>query len=266
MTDASRGQVAASAAEVYEEIFVPALFGPWADRVLDAAAVGVGDRVLDVGCGTGVLARAAVRRVGAAGSVVGVDRNEGMLAVAARASESVAWRQGTAEGLPVEDASFDRVVCQFALMFFDDRSQALREMSRAVCPGGTVALATWAALEESPGYAALAELLGRVVDAEAADAVAAPFCLGTVEQVAVVVREVFPDATVTRHEGTARFESIETWLHADIRGWTLAERIDDATYARLLDEARRALGRFTDDEGRVRFALPALIATSTTPA
>ena len=108
MTDATRGQVAASAAEVYEEIFVPALFAPWADRVLDAAAVGAGDRVLDVGCGTGVLARAAARRVGAAGSVVGVDRNEGMLAVAGRASEPVTWRLATAESLPVEDASVER--------------------------------------------------------------------------------------------------------------------------------------------------------------
>ena len=72
-----------------------------------------------------------------------------------------------------------------------------------------------------------------------------------------MVGEVFPDATVTRHEGTARFDTIETWLHADVRGWTLADRIDDRTFARLLDAARRALARYTDDQGRVAFAAPA---------
>jgi hypothetical protein len=139
-------------------------------------------------------------------------------------------------------------------------------MSRVLRPGGTVAIATWASVDESPGYAALVELLGRMVDDEAADALRAPFCLGTIGQVAGVVGEVFPDVSVSRHEGTARFDSIDTWLHADIRGWTLAERIDDATSRRLLEEAHRELARFTDDRGHVRFAAPALIATATAPA
>ncbi len=265
MTDASRGQVAASAAEVYDEVFVPALFAQWADPVLDAAGVRVGDAVLDVGCGSGVVARAAARRVGVGGTVVGLDRNEGMLAVAARAPESVAWRLGGAEALPFDDASFDRVVCQFAVMFFDDRRQALREMARVLRPGGTLAIATWAAIDESPGYAALVQLLRDVIDDAAADALLAPFVLGTSDVVADMVGEVFPDATVTRHEGTARFDTIETWLRADVRGWTLAERIGDRAFARLLDAGHRALARYTDDRGRVAFAAPALIAAATRP-
>ena len=265
MTDAARGQVAASAAEVYDEVFVPALFAQWAVPMLDAAGVGVGDAVLDVGCGSGVLARAAARRVGAGGTVVGLDRNDGMLAVAARAPESVAWRLGVAESLPLDDASFDRVVSQFAVMFFDDRRQAMREMARVLRPGGTLAIATWATIDESPGYTALAQLLREVIDAAAADAILAPFCLGTTDVVAEVVGDVFPDVRVARHEGTARFDSIESWLHADVRGWTLAERVDDGMYARLLDAARRDLAPYTDDHGRVSFATPALIATATRP-
>ena len=108
-TDAARGQVAAAAAEVYEEFFVPALFGQWAAPMLDAAGVAAGDAVLDVGCGTGVVARAAARRVGPTGEVVGLDRNDGMLAVAARSLEPVTWRQGVAERLPFDDGRFDRV-------------------------------------------------------------------------------------------------------------------------------------------------------------
>jgi ubiquinone/menaquinone biosynthesis C-methylase UbiE len=265
MSDAARGQVAASAAEVYDEVFVPALFAQWAEPVLDAAGVEVGDAVLDVGCGSGVVARAAARRVGEGGAVVGLDRNAGMLAVASRAPESVAWRLGVAEALPFEDESFDRVLCNFAMMFFDDRRQARREMARALRPGGTVAVATWATVDESPGYTALVQLLRDVIDDAAAEALLAPFCLGTAEAVTAVVGDAFPDVRVARHDGSACFESIESWLRADVRGWTLAERVDDTTYARLLDVARRDLAPYTDDAGRVSFAAPALIATASRP-
>jgi ubiquinone/menaquinone biosynthesis C-methylase UbiE len=84
VAEPERWQVSTEAAEVYESCFVPAIFGAWASPVADAAGIGTGNRVLDVGCGTGVLAREALRRVGQAGQVVGLDFNEGMLAVAAR--------------------------------------------------------------------------------------------------------------------------------------------------------------------------------------
>ena len=86
MSDTDRGQVSAAAAEVYDSFFVPALFEQWTDVVLEVADVRSGHRVLDVGCGTGVLARAAHARVGAGGHVAGLDPNDGMLAVARRAN------------------------------------------------------------------------------------------------------------------------------------------------------------------------------------
>ena len=107
------GQVAVAAAEVYEEFFVPALFAEWPARVLQAAAVQNGDAVLDVACGTGILAREAVKRVGASGSVVGIDINEGMLAVARRKAADISWKAAPAENLPFDARSFDRVVSQF---------------------------------------------------------------------------------------------------------------------------------------------------------
>lgn len=263
MSDPARGQVVDAAAEVYEQFFVPALFAQWAEPMLTAAGIGSGDRVLDVGCGTGVLACAAARTVGPAGRVVGLDRNSPMLAVARRAPEVVDWRQGDAEDLPFDDHAVDRVVCQFALMFFDDRRRAVDEMLRVLRPGGTLAVATWCAVDESPGYAAMVDVVRRVVGESAATALLAPFTLGTVE----VVTELLDtgrarDVHVTRRTGTARFASIESWVHTDIRGWTLAGSIDDATYDRLLDEARVVLAPFTDPSGRVRFAAPALIGTA----
>ena len=90
--------------------------------------------MLDVACGTGVLARAVADRVGAKGSVVGLDVNPGMLAVAERLAPSITWRQGRAESLPFEKEDFDAVLSQFALMFFEDQVAALEEMKRVLRP------------------------------------------------------------------------------------------------------------------------------------
>lgn len=267
-SDASRGQVGRPAAEVYEELFVPALFEQWTGPMLSAVGVAPGDAVLDVACGTGVLARAAHQRVGPTGSVVGLDRNDGMLAVAGRYGdgEALTWRHGVAESLPFDDGSFDRVLCQFGLMFFDDGRRAVDEMARVLRPGGTVAVATWSAVDESPGYASLVELVRRIVGDVAADALLAPFTLGSDEALRTLIADAFPDVVVTRHEGTARFESIETWVHTDTRGWTLSDLIDETTYERLLHHALTVLAPFAGAGGKVRFATPALIANASSPA
>jgi SAM-dependent methyltransferase len=255
-----RGQVVETAAEVYDRFFVPALFAPWADPVLDAAGVTTGDRVLDVGCGTGFVARAAHRRAGRTGTVTGLDRNQAMLSVARRSPEAIAWRIGVAEDLPFADSSFDRVLCTFVLMFVDDRRRAVTELARVTRPGGSLCITTWAAVDESPGYAAMVELLARVVGDDAAAALRAPFTIGTTAQLAALVAPAFPDVVVTHRDGMARFDSIEAWVHTDIRGWTLAGAVDDATYAHLLAEATVALAPFVDERGRVAFAAPAIVA------
>ena len=260
---ANTGQVTATAAETYEAFFVPALFGQWPDRVLDIAGLATGDEVLDVGCGTGIVARAAARRLDGSGSVTGMDINDGMLDVARRAPESVTWRHGPAEHLPFPDQTFDRVVSQFALMFFADQAAALAEMARVTRPGGTITIATWASIDQTPGYAAMIDLLQRLFGHDTAAALQAPFTLGTEDQLTVVLSDVLPDTTITRHEGVARFDSLEAWVHTDIRGWTLADMIDDRQYAELLAAAQTELAAFAEHDGRVRFPAPALIATTT---
>ena len=261
-TDATTGQVSTAAAEIYEQFFVPALFGQFVEPMLDAVAAGDGDHLLDVGAGTGVVARAALRRVGRRGSIVAVDPNEGMLAVAKRLAPTMDVRRGLAEQLPVDQAEKDCVTCQFALMFFSDRRRAVEEMRRVIRPGGRVAVATWASVEESPGYAAMVELLAEEIGDWAADALRAPFCLGTPEAVGDVMRQSFDDVAVVRHDGQARFTSLDDWLYTEIRGWTLAEHIDDDQYARLRRAAATRLARFVNDDGSVRFAAPALIASA----
>jgi ubiquinone/menaquinone biosynthesis C-methylase UbiE len=162
MSENERGQVTRSAAEVYEEFFVPALLQEWAGLVTEAARIQPGQRVLDVACGTGVLAHSMAGRIGPNGAVVGVDINERMLAVARRKAPTIEWREGRAEMLPFEANSFDTVVSQFGLMFFADRRLAIQEMRRALRPGGRLVVAVWASVENFPGYAELADLLQRL--------------------------------------------------------------------------------------------------------
>jgi SAM-dependent methyltransferase len=264
MSETDRGQVSRSAAEVYEEFFVPALFQQWTGRVADEAGIRPGDRVLDVACGTGVLARHLASRVGPSGSVSGVDINDGMLAVARRQAPAIEWRKGAAEALPFDDASFDAVVSQFGLMFFADRVKAVREMIRALRQSGRLAVAVWDLLDNTPGYAAMTGLLQQLFGGRAADALRAPYALGNPR----ALTRLFTDAgcanvRIATHEGTARFASIEAWVHTDVKGWTLADMIDDLQYSLLLTEAKTKLREFVAVDGTVAFRAPAHIVTAT---
>jgi ubiquinone/menaquinone biosynthesis C-methylase UbiE len=263
MNDASTGQVNRSAAEIYDEFFLPALFAEWAPRVAKAAGLKAGQRVLDVACGTGVLACEAAKLVAPGGTVAGLDRNEGMLVVARRKAPAIDWHLGRAEALPFEDRSFDAVISQFGLMFFEDRRKALAEMWRVLRPGGVLAVAVWDAAEHSPGYAAMIALLQRLFGERLANELRAPFVLGDEPTLRGLFESAgVADAAIRTHRGTARFPSIESWVKTDVKGWTLADLIDDKQYALLLREAEQALRSFVQPNGTVAFDAPALIATA----
>ena len=262
MSEHDRGQLTATAAEIYEEFFVPALFAGWPARILQAAGVQAGDDVLDVACGTGVLAREAANIVGSGGSVVGVDINEGMLSVARQKAPDLTWKAGPAESLPFEANSFDRVVSQFGLMFFENPVKAIAEMDRVRRPGGTITVAVWASLEATPGYAAMVEILDELFGPEAARSIQMPYALGDTQKLAGLFRDAgLDDMIIHTVEGKARFDSLETWMYTDIKGWTLADIIDDEGYERLRQYAPRKLSRFVLADGSVEFDAPAHVVT-----
>lgn len=262
MEAAATGQLTERAADVYEAFFVPALFGEWAPRLADAAQLASGQQVLDVACGTGVLAREAAQRVGA-GNVVGLDCNAGMLQVARQRAGAIDWRCGRAESLEFDDASFDAVLCQFGLMFFTDGAAALREMWRVLRPGGRLVVAVWDAVDTSPGYAAMVGLLHRLFGEHVAAALLAPFCLGDTAVLTPLFEQAgVGDLRVQTITGRAQFDSLSAWVHTDVKGWTLADMIDDAQFAVLQREAETALAEFVQPDGTVAFTAPAHIVAA----
>ena len=261
MTDTGLQQQVAAAAR-YDEFFVPALFEEWAGRVAEATRVAPGDRVLDVACGTGVLAREVKDRVGPSGSVVGLDLNPGMLAVAAQREPGITWQEGPAESIPYGDGLFDAVVSQFGLMFFVDRHGALREMWRVLRPRGSLAVAVWDSLENTPAYAAEVELFRRMAGERAAAVLHAPFVLGDPG----VLRKLFtaagiPAPVVSARPGLGRFGSVRAMIDADIKAWlplvglVLSEQETEA----ILSAAEQELSEYVRPDGTVEFASPAYI-------
>ena len=267
MTDvALQHQIAAATA--YQDLFVPALFEAWAPRVADAARIRPGDRVLDVACGTGVLARAAATRAAPNGFVTGLDLNPGMLAVAAQLTPTIRWQQGAADALPYPDGSFEVVVSQFGLMFFPDQPAALREMRRVLVPRGRLAVAVWASLADTPAYAAEVTLLERLAGAAAADALRAPFVLGEGARLAELCAAAgIAGADITIREGQARFPSIRAMVEADLRGWLplMGVLLEERLIAEILRQAEGVLRPFVTPEDTVAFASPALLVTATMP-
>lgn len=258
-----------AAAKAYEGLHVPALFQQWASRVLDAAQIAPGHRVLDVACGTGVLARQAAERVGPMGFVAGVDHNPGMLAVAEQLAPTVEWAAGTAESLPYPDQAFDRVVSQFGLMFFADRRQALREMLRVLAPGGALAVAVWDKLENSAAYPIEVELLERMAGERAAAALRAPFALGDTGELSRLFESAgVASVRIATLKGTARFPSIRAMVEADLRGWlpVMGVPLEEELIQRILAKAEDALRQYLVADGQVVFDSPAHIISGTASA
>ncbi|HVL32633.1 MAG TPA: methyltransferase domain-containing protein [Actinomycetota bacterium] len=242
--------------QAYERMMVPAVFAPWSARLLADAALRRGERVLDVGCGTGAVAREAARRVGVGGWVTGLDVLPGMLAVARDATHDVyppiRWVEGDAMDMPLPDASFDVVLSQQALQFVPDKIAALTEAHRVLARGGRVLVSVWGPIERSPAVAALQHALEHHVP-QVAGFFPAVFSLSDQEELRdLLVRSGFREVGVRALSATVRFPSVEAYLQTYLAATPIG-----ALIASLSADQRAAFGReiatslrdFIDDQG-----------------
>ncbi|MGI9393493.1 MAG: methyltransferase domain-containing protein [Boseongicola sp.] len=252
----------------YESMFVPALFAAWPPHLIKGAMVREGAQVLDIACGTGVLARHAFSKVGRAGRVVGVDPALGMLAAAGEFEPGIDWVLCSAEALELEDASFDCVISQFGMMFFQDRPKSISEMFRVLKPGGKLAIAVWDSVERNPVYMGIISVLQEEVGTAAADALRTPFNLGDSGIVkAELAAEGFVEVQVETKTETARFPNSRLMLEADLRGWlplfdiNLSEdKIDEVLVA-----SDTTLSKYCAPSGEVVFPTSGHIITAGRP-
>ena len=149
-------------ADIFENVLVPSIFKPWALDMLDRVPVRANDRVLDVGCGTGILGRLVRERSGPHTDVQGADLSALMIAKARSVAPDITWHEAGAEKMPLPDKSFDVVLCQQAFQFFPDRDAAAREMHRVLAGGGRIAIATWRPIEECELFYGLHEAATRL--------------------------------------------------------------------------------------------------------
>jgi ubiquinone/menaquinone biosynthesis C-methylase UbiE len=260
-------QLSVEAAEFYESRFVPAIFAEWAPLLVDAARIRPGQSVLDVACGTGVVARTVADRLAGNATIIGLDLNEGMLAVAERLRPDLDWQVGDVACLPFPDRTFDATLCQMALMFFPDRLGALQEMARVTRPGGVVALVVPASLDAQPAYAPFVDLAVREAGADAASLLGTYWACGDLDELRRLLESADLEVIDARtYLGTARFGSPEELAVTEVEGSPLVERITEEEYSRIRSGARDALAPWTAPDGTLDAPLRGHVVAARTAA
>lgn len=204
MATAEQGLFTSSPPERYERFLVEPLFRPFAQELLERTSLAPTARLLDVACGTGIVARLARQTIGDRGGVVGVDASPAMLAVARSVAPTIDWREGDAAQLPIRpDETFDVVTCHQGLQFFPDKPAAVREMRRVLDLGGRVAIATWQSVEDIP----LIRDLHRVAERYLGSYVDYRHCFGDAEALNQLLTDTgFHDVRVETVSRTVRLD------------------------------------------------------------
>jgi ubiquinone/menaquinone biosynthesis C-methylase UbiE len=229
-----------SAPENYQRYFVPVIGAPLAADLVEVAALRPGERVLDVACGTGTVARLAAEQVGPTGSVTGIDLNPGMLAVARSVTPpemAIEWHQTSAESIPLPDEVFDVVLCQLGLQFIQNRLAALQEMRRLLVSSGRLIINVVGPRPEL--FTIMADALARHVNPQASAFVNQVFSLHDAGELQdLIVRAGFREQAVRSEIRTLRLPAPEEFLWQYLHSTPLIDPV-----AQAKDENRAALER-----------------------
>ncbi|MFC4908547.1 class I SAM-dependent methyltransferase [Actinomadura gamaensis] len=251
-------------ADAYQRGFAK-MSGWAAGPLLDAAGVGPGSRVLDVGTGPGVVSAEAVRR---GASVTAVDAEPSMAAIARANVPGLDVRLAVLPDLPLPDAEFDAVVGNFVINHIGAPDAAVREFARVLRPGGKLALTCW----EMPPSGALALVTEALEEAGVAfpdDIPAAPFMdLGKRGPFAALLRDAgLTDARDAELRWTHHVDPDEWWTTGALArvgtNGVIVSRQDEPTVAKIKAAYDRLAARYATSDGRVALPANALIATGT---
>ena len=254
-------QLDGSAPELYQRYLVPAVTALWAVDLVGRIGLRPGERVLDVACGTGVVARGAAEQVGASGRVAGIDVNTGMLSVARKlpppAGAAIEWHEASALELPFDERSFDVVLCQLGLQFFPDRSAALREMRRVLVPGGRLGLSVYSSIERTPAALALSDALDRRLGLDASRPKRSEHSLADSAELHRLVADAgFRAIRTTTVTKTLRFPSATDWVRIQLSASPLASALDGLAPARakhlvdaVIADVAGALAPYSGEDG-----------------
>ena len=253
------GALGGSPAEIYERYMVPGIFGHWTPELLDLAAPRPGERVLDVACGTGIVARQVAERVGEIGHVVGLDFHAGMLAQARSlgpgSGAPIEWREGDAQRLPLPESAFDLVLCQHGLQFFPDRTAALREMRRVLAPDGRLAVAVWLDLDRNPAHAALTAALARHAGPEVAGLMHGAFSLGSADELRRLLAEAgFQRIEIAHRRRSSRFTSARAFSRIVLAASVLGRsgmQLNESQVDAIVADVDAALESYAGPDGLV---------------
>ncbi len=253
--------------ELYERWLVGPMFQPWAEIVVDRTHLTAGERVLDVACGTGVVARLVMKHLSGSGHVVGVDLSPQMLALARAIEPRVDWRAGNASAMPLHDGErFDVVLCHQGLQFFPDKPAAAREMRRAMGRGGRLVVGVWKSLDDTPFVRDLHRVaerrLGAFVDRRHS-------CGDPAALEQLFIEAGFEDVRVESLTRTIRFAAPAMFVRlnssAVVGMSTGSSTMADDERARLseliAEDSAEVIRRYTDADG-LAFELGAYIVTA----
>ena len=260
----------AGIADGYDRYMAPML-STWTPDLFDQTNIGSGDDVLDVACGTGIVARHAADKVTPDGSVSGIDVDLAMVEVARAKGRTLpvpfTCYQADATDLPFDDESFDVVFCQQGLQFISQRQAAVDQLYRVLKPGRTMALSVWGPLQHTPGYQVLGEAMAMHIGEEPATANAVPFALHDHDELAGLVDSAgFGDVDVKPVTREVRFPSAREFFRREVVSW-LAGAVgqpDEAQREAVIAELERGLEPHIDSDG-LAFPMEALIVSGRKP-
>jgi len=248
---------------MHEQYLVPAIYAQWASRVAEIAEIDLGQHVLDVACGTGTLARAIQMETGLTGKIIGLDANEKMLASAQAHSHGIEWQLGDATAMPFEKNRFDRVMCQFALMFIGNRVAAIKEMLRVCKPDGLVVVATWGPLHHGGAYDVLIKLVNRFLGSSAALKLSAPWVLGKPGAMdTLLLTSGVNEYECHQRVGQARYPSLRAFVEAHLRLAGEFDNLSEQSIEEIYSAANRELHPFLATGGQLIAQLNANIFTA----